>query len=192
MEAIRKEFDEKVREAAKLAGQQANPTFKKSAANGIFFTGLTQIRKKEKLDGDVTTVIHNILLKVGSSPYYIDVVAIHPKNSPRSSADCAIVYFQSTYHKNFAAAEIRHYLAKERIAGTGLRNLFLPGAAMETSKMLTAKGFELKKRGVIQKFRVDNWAETPTMFILRKDRPFVRVSAQQIDDMLQEGVMDTK
>jgi len=140
----------------KLAVEQTKPMFKKTAANGFFFTGLTQIRKKEKLDGDITTVIHNILLKVGSSPYYTDVVAIHPRNSPRNSADCAIVYFQSTYHKNFSAAEICH-LAKERITGTGLRDLFLPGAAMETSKMLTAKGFELKKRGVFQKFRVDNW-----------------------------------
>jgi len=127
---------------------------------------------------------------MGSSPYYTDVIAIHPKNSPGSSADCAIVYFQSTYHKNFAAAEIRRYLVKERIAGTGLRDLFLPRAAMETSKMLTTKGFDLKKRGVIQKFCVDNWAETPIIFVSRKDRPFVRVSMQQIDDMLREDVMD--
>jgi len=82
VEAVRKEFKDKVKEAAKLAGEQAKSTFKKTAANGIFFTGLTQIRKKEKLDGDITTVIHNILLKVGSSPYYTDVIAIHPKNSP--------------------------------------------------------------------------------------------------------------
>jgi len=61
---------------------------------------------------------------------------------------------------------------------------------METPKLLTAKGFKLiKKRGVIQKFHVDNWAETPKMFVSRKDRPFVRVSAQQIDVMLQD-VMD--
>jgi len=160
IEEVRRAFDQKVREAAKQASEQAAPMTKKTAKNRIFFTGLMQIQKKEKLDGDITTVIHNILLRVGCSPYYMDIIAIHPKGSLRSSACNAIVYFQSTYHKIFAAAEIRHFLAKERIKGSGLRDLFLPGVAMETSKELTAKGFELKKKGVIQKFCIDNWAET--------------------------------
>jgi len=60
------------------------------------------------------------------------------------------------------------------------------------SKSLKAKGFELKRRGLVQKFCVDNWAETPIMLVVKKDRPFLKVSEQQISDMLQEYVMDTK
>jgi len=57
---------------------------------------------------------------------------------------------------------------------------------METSTELTAKCFKLKRKGVIQKFPVDNWGETPMMFVAKRDSPFVRATAQQINDMLQE------
>jgi len=70
----------KVREAAKQASKKATPMPKKTAENGVFFTGLTQIPKKEKLDREISAVIHNILLRVGCIPYYNDVIAIHPKN----------------------------------------------------------------------------------------------------------------
>jgi len=100
-------FDNQIREAVKQAveNQEATrPKFKKLATNGIFFTGLDVIRRREK-EGDVeiTSVVYNILHKVGSAPYYTDIIAIHPKSSPRSAANNAIIYFQSTYHKNHAA-----------------------------------------------------------------------------------------
>jgi len=121
MEKLQTVFEEKVREASKQALEKSEVTSKRSAANGIFFTGLTNIRKRENLSGgDITLVVHNVLHKVGSSAYYTDVIAIHPKNSLQNSAKNVIVYFQSMYHKNFAAAEIRRYLAK----GTGVRDLF--------------------------------------------------------------------
>jgi len=159
MEKLQKVFKGKVRKASKQALEKAKVTSKRSAANGIFFIGLTNIRKRENLSGgDITSVVHNILHKVGSSDYYTDVIAIHPKNSPRNSAENVIVYFQSTYHKIFAVAEIRRSLAKEGIKGTGVRDLFLP-QVMVMSRDLTAKGFELKKRGLVHKFRIDNILE---------------------------------
>jgi len=130
-----------VREASKQALEKAEVTSKRSAANGIFFTGLANICKRENLSGgDITSVVHNLLHKVGISAYYTDVIAIHPKNSSQNSAENVIVYFQSTYHKNFVAAEIWRYLGKEGIKGTGVRDLFLP-EVMVTSRDLTAKGF---------------------------------------------------
>jgi len=168
-------------------------TSNRSAANGIFFTGLTNIRKRENLSGgNITSVVHNNLHKVGSSAYYTDVIAIHPKNSPRNSAENVIVYLQSTYHKKFTAAEIRRYLAKEGIKGTKVRDLFLP-EVMVTSRDLTAKGFKLKKKGLVHKFRIDNISELPTMFVAKKGGTYMKVSDIQVAEMLQQDViMDTK
>jgi len=113
-EELQRAFEEKVREASKQALEKNEMTAKKSAANGVFFTGLSNIRKKEGITGgDITSVVHNVLHKVGSSAYYTDVIAIHPKNLPQTAAENVIIYFQLTYHKNFAAVEIRRYLAKE-------------------------------------------------------------------------------
>jgi len=192
MEKLQKVFEEKVKEASQQALDKAEVKSTKSAANGIFFTGLANIRKREGLnDGDITAVVHNVLHKVGSSPYYTDVVAIHPKNSPRNAAENIIVYFQSTYHKNFAAAEIWRYLAKEGLKGTVVRDLFLP-EVLETSRRLTAKGFELKKRGLVGKFCVDNILEQPVMFVAKRGGRYERVSDMQIDVMLKQDVnMDT-
>jgi len=53
---------------------------------------------------------NNVLHKTGSAPYYTDIIAVHPRNLPRSSARSAIIYFQSVYHKNHAAAQIRMML----------------------------------------------------------------------------------
>jgi len=115
IEEIRTGFDEQIREAVNQVVKEKlevtdRPKFKKSAANGIFFTGLDVIAKREKMQGDITSVVHNILHKVGSAPYYTDVIAVDPKNTPRSSAKNAIIYFQSVYHKNHAAAQIRMML----------------------------------------------------------------------------------
>jgi len=186
-------FEERVREASKQAIEKAEMTSKKSAANGIFFTGLSNICKKENINGgDITSVVHNVLHKVGSSAYYTDIIAIHPKNSPRTSAENVIIYFQSTYHKNFAAAEIQRYLAKEGIKGTGVRDLFLP-EFMVASRELTTKGFDLKKRGLINKFCIDNISESPTMFVAAKGGMYLKVSDIQVTEMLQQDViMDTK
>jgi len=128
VDELKKTFDEHIRRRAQQAAERSErmsePT-KRTAENGIFFTGLDVIRKREAINGDVTSVVHNILHKVGSSAYYTDVIAIHPKLTPRNSANSAIVYFQSTYHKRYASDEIRKFLAKERYAGVGLRDLFL-------------------------------------------------------------------
>jgi len=129
------------------------PKYKKLAANGIFFTGLDVI---------VTSVVH----KVGSAPYYTDNIAIHPKSSPRSGANSAIIYFQSTYHKNHAAAQIRMMLHLEKYVKIGIHDLFNPVDIL-MSKVLTAKDFELKRWDVIAKFRISNLEDTPTKFLTR-------------------------
>jgi len=73
-----------------------------------------------------------------------------------------------------------------------LRDLFLPEAVV-TSRELTAKGFELKKRGLVHKFRVDNISEQPTMFVSVKGGMYTKVTDIQIAEMLQQdAVMDTK
>jgi len=171
IEEIRMSFDKQIREAVKQAVENqeaARPKFKKLAANGIFFTGLDVIRKREKEgDVDVTSVVHNILHKVGSAPYYTDIIAIHLKSSPRSAANSAIIYFQSTYHKNHAAAQIRMMLHQEKYIKIGIHDLFNPVDIL-TSKALTAKGFELKRRDVISKFRISNLEDMPTMFIAKR------------------------
>jgi len=150
IEEIWTSFDKQIREAVKQAveNQEATrPKFKKLAANSIFFTGLDVIRRREKEgDIDVTSVVHNILHKVGSTLYYTDIIAIHPKSSPQSAANNAIIYFQSTYHKNHAATQIRMMLHQEKYVKIGIRDLFNP-VDIPTSKALTAKGFELKSRG---------------------------------------------
>jgi len=104
IEEIRTGFDEQIREAVNQVVKEKlevtdRPKFKKLAANGIFFTGLDVIAKRKKMQGDITSVVHNILHKVGSAPYYTDVIAVHPKTLPGSSAKNAIIYFQSVYHK---------------------------------------------------------------------------------------------
>jgi len=182
-------FEAKVREAANQALEKATVKSMKSAENKIFFTGLPQIWKRENLNGgDITSVVHNVLHRVGSSLYYTNVIAIYPKNSPRNSAENVIVYFQLTY-KNFAAAEIWRFLAKEGIKGTGVRDLFLP-KFIATSRNLTAKGFELKKRGLVHKFCVDNISEIPTMFIAKRGGTYAKVTNIQVAEMLKQDVMD--
>jgi len=129
-------------------------------------------------------VVHNILLKVGSAPYYTDVIAIHPKLSPRNTATSAIIYFQSTYHKNHAASQIRMMLSREKYVNTGVCDLFNP-EDIPKSKALTAKGFELKKRDVISKFRISNLFDNPTMFIAKRGEAYVKVSDVQVEEMLR-------
>jgi len=87
VEEIRTSFDKQIREAVDQVVKEKlevadRPKFKKSAVNGIFFTGLDVIAKREKWQKDITAVVHNILHKVGSAPYYTDVIAVHPRNSP--------------------------------------------------------------------------------------------------------------
>jgi len=190
IEEIRTNFDEQIREAVKQVVKEKldvdRPNFKKSAANGIFFTGLDVIAKREKWQGDITTVVHNILLEVGSAPYYTDVIAVHPRNSPRNSAKNAIIYFQSLYHKNHAAAEIRRMLFRKKYVKIGIRDLFSP-ADVQRSKDLTAKGFELKKRDVISKFRVSNLEETPVMLVAKRGGAYEKVTDVQVEEMLRRS-----
>jgi len=189
IEEIRTNFDTQIREAVsqvvkeKLEGADR---VKKPAVNGIFFTGLDVIAKREKWQGDITAVVHNILLKIGSAPYYTDVIAVHPRNSPRNSAKNAIIYFQSVYHKNLAAAEIRGMLAREKYVKTGIRDLFNP-ADVPRSKDLTAKGFELKRRDVISKFRVSNLDESPVMLIAKRGGAYEKVTDVQVEEMLRRS-----
>jgi len=190
IEEIRTGFDKQICEAVKQAveSQEATrPKFKKLAANGIFFTGLDVIRRREK-EGDVnvTSVVHNILHKVGSAPYYTDIIAIHPKSSPRSAANNAIIYFQSTYHKNHAAAQIRMMLHREKYVEIGIRDLFNP-VDIPMSKALTAKSFEQKRRDVISKFRISNLEDTPTMFIAKRGGVYVKVTDVQVEEMLRRS-----
>jgi len=145
------------------------------------------IRKREALDGDITSVVHNILQKVGSSAYYTEVIALHPKMSPQNSANVVIIHFQSTYHKRYASAEIQKFWAKEKYTGVCLRDLFLAKDVL-TSRDLTSKGFELKKRGVITKFRVENIKETPTIYVAKRGEAYVKVSDIQLNEMLQESM----
>jgi len=161
-------------------------TFKKTAENGIFFTGLDVLGKHKKMEGNVSLVVHNILHKVGSAPYYTDVITIHPKSSPQNSANSAIIYFQSTYHKNHAAAQIRMMLSREKYVKIGIRDLFNP-ADIPTSKALTAKGFKLKKRNVISKFHISNLADIPTLFIARRGEACVKVSDVHVEEMLRRS-----
>jgi len=190
IEEIRTNFDKQIREAVsqvvkeKLEGADR---VKKPAVNGIFFTGLDVIAKREKWQGDITAVVHNILLKIGSAPYYTDVIAVHPRHSPRNSARSAIIYFQSVYHKNLAAAEIRGMLAREKYVKTGIRDLFNP-ADVPRSKDLTAKGFELKRRDVISKFRVSNLDESPVMLIAKRGGAYEKVSDVQVEEMLRRSM----
>jgi len=190
IEEIRTNFDKQIREAVNQVVKEKldadRPNFKKSAVNGIFFTGLDVIAKREKMQGDITSVVHNILLKIGSAPYYTDVIAVHPKNSPRSSAKNAIVYFQSVYHKNLAAAEIRMMLFREKYVKIGIRDLFSP-ADVQRSKDLTAKGFELKRRDVISKFRISNLEDTPTMLIVKRGGAYEKVTDVQVEEMLRRS-----
>jgi len=189
IEEIRASFDKQIREAVKQVVEKESVViektkFKKSAANGIFFTGLDVIAKREKMQGDITSVVHNILHKVGSAPYYTDVIAVHPKTSPRSSAKNAIIYFQSVYHKNHAAAQIRLMLFREKYVKIGIRDLFNP-ADVPRSKDLTAKGFELKKRDVISKFRVSNLEDTPVMLVAKRGGAYEKVTDVQVEEMLR-------
>jgi len=190
---IRSSFKKQIREAVKqvveekLEAEATNrPKLKKSAANGIFFTGLDVIRKREKLEGDITSVVHNILIKVGSAPYYTDVMAVHPKTSLRSSANSAIIYFQSVYHKNHAAAQIRMMLFREKYVKIGICDLFIP-ADIPMLKALTAKGFELKKRDVISKFGILNLGDTPTMLIGKRGGAYEKVTDVQVDELLRRS-----
>jgi len=189
IEEIRASFDKQIREAVKQVVEKESVViektkFKKSAANGIFFTGLDVIAKREKMQGDITSVVHNILHKVGSAPYYTDVIAVHPKTTPRSSAKNAIIYFQSVYHKNHAAAQIRLMLFREKYVKIGIRDLFNP-ADVPRSKDLTAKGFELKKRDVISKFRVSNLEDTPVMLVAKRGGAYEKVTDVQVEEMLR-------
>jgi len=191
IEEIRTSFDKQIREAVNQVVKEKLEVadrlkFKKSAANGIFFTGLDVIAKREKMQGDITSVVHNILHKVGSAPYYTDVIAVHPKTSPRSSAKNAIIYFQSVYHKNHAAAQIRMMLFREKYVKIGIRDLFNP-VDVPRSKDLTAKGFELKKRDVISKFRVSNLEETPTMLVAKRGGAYEKVTDIQLEEMLRRS-----
>jgi len=77
IEEIQTSLDKQIREAVNQVVKEKlevtdRPKFKKSAANGIFFTGLDIIAKREKWQGDITSVVHNILHKVGSAPYYTE------------------------------------------------------------------------------------------------------------------------
>jgi len=189
IEEIRENFDKQIREAVKQVVEKESVVlektkFKKSVANGIFFTGLDVIAKREKMQGDITAVVHNILHKVGSAPYYTDVIAVHPKTSPRSSAKNAIIYFQSVYHKNHAAAQIRMMLFREKYVKIGIRDLFNP-ADVPRSKDLTAKGFELKRRDVISKFRVSNLEDTPVMLVAKRGGAYEKVTDVQVEEMLK-------
>jgi len=189
IEEIRASFDKQIREAVKQVVEKESVVIektklKKSAANGIFFTGLDVIAKREKMQGDITSVVHNILHKVGSAPYYTDVIAVHPKTSPRSSAKNAIIYFQSVYHKNHAAAQIRMMLFREKYVNIGIRDLFNP-ADVPRSKDLTAKGFVLKKRDVISKFRVSNLEDTPVMLVAKRGGAYEKVTDVQVEEMLR-------
>jgi len=189
IEEIRTGFDQQIREAVKQVVKEKlkaadKPQLKKSAENGIFFTGLDVIAKREKWQGDITTVVHNILLKVGSAPYYTDVIAVHPRNSPRNSAKNAIIYFQSVYHKNYAAARIRMMLCGEKYVKIGIRDLFEP-ADVPRSKDLTAKGFELRKRDVISKFRISNLEGSPVMLIAKRGGAYEKVNDVQVEEMLR-------
>jgi len=190
IEEIRTNFDKQIREAVNQVVKEKldvdRPNFKKSAVNGIFFTGLDVIAKREKWQGDITTVVHNILLEVGSAPYYTDVIAVHPRNSPRNSAKNAIIHFQSVYHKNHAAAEIRKMLFRKKYVKIGIRDLFNP-ADVQRSKDLTAKGFELKKRDVISKFRVSNLEDTPTMLVAKRGGAYEKVTDVQVEEMLRRS-----
>jgi len=191
IEEIRMGFDQQIREAVKQVVEEKlvvsdKPQLKKSAENGIFFTGLDVIAKREKWQGDITEVVHNILIKVGSAPYYTDVIAVHPKNSPRNSAKNAIIYFQSVYHKNYAAARIRMMLFGEKYVRTGIRDLFEP-ADVPKSKDLTARGFELKKRDVISKFRISNLKGTPVMLIAKRGGAYEQVNDVQVEEFLRRS-----
>jgi len=191
IEEIRTGFDQQIREAVNQVVKEKlevsdKPQPKKSAENGIFFTGLDVIAKREKWQGDITEVVHNILIKVGSAPYYTDVIAVHPRNSPRNSAKNAIIYFQSVYHKNYAAARIRMMLFGEKYVRTGIRDLFEP-ADVPKSKDLTARGFELKKRDVISKFRISNLKGTPIMLIAKRGGAYEKVTDVQVEEMLRRS-----
>jgi len=192
IEEIRASFDQQIREAVdqvvkKKLETAERPKFKNSAEKGIFFTGLDVIAKREKWqEGDITAVVHNILHKVGSAPYYTDVIAVHPRNSPRNSAKNAIIYFQSVYHKNYAAARIRMMLSGEKYVKTGIRDLFEP-ADVPRSKDLTARGFELKKRDVISKFRISNLEGTPVMLIAKRGGAYEKVNDVQVEEMLRRS-----
>jgi len=138
------------------------------------------------MEGDVTSVVHNILHKVGSAPYYTDIIAIHHMSSPRSSANSAIIYFQSVYHKNHTAAQIRMMLFREKVGNIGIRDLFI-SANIPASKALAAKGFELKKRDVISKFCISNLADTPTMFMGKRGEAYMKVTDIQVEEMLRRS-----
>jgi len=191
IEEIRTGFDQQIREAVNQVVKEKlevadRPKLKKSTAKGIFFTGLDVIAKREKIQGDITSVVHNILLKVGSAPYYTDIIAVHPRTTPRNAAKNAIIYFQSVYHKNFAAAEIRKMLFREKYVKIGIRDLFSP-ADVPRSKDLTAKGFELKRRDVISKFRISNLEETPVMLIAKRGAAYEKVTDVQVEEMLRRS-----
>jgi len=191
IEEIRAGFDQQIREAVNQVVKEKlevadRPKPKKSTAKGIFFTGLDVIAKREKIQGDITSVVHNILLKVGSAPYYTDIIAVHPRTTPRNAAKNAIIYFQSEYHKNFAAAEIRKMLFREKYVKIGIRDLFSP-ADVPRSKDLTAKGFELKRRDVISKFRISNLEEIPVMLIAKRGAAYEKVTDVQVEEMLRRS-----
>jgi len=185
IEEIRTSFDKQICEAVNQVVEEKlevtdKTKFKKSAMNGIYFTGLDVIAKREKWAGDITSVVHNVLHKTGSAPYYTDVIAVHPRNSPQSSARSAIIYFQSVYHK------IRMMLFREKYVKIGIRDLFNPADVL-MSKALTAKGFELKKRDVISKFRISNLEDTPTMLIAKRGGAYKKVTDVQLEEMLRRS-----
>jgi len=55
------------------------------------------------------------------------------------------------------------------------------------SKALTAKGFDLKKRDVISKFRISNLEDTPTMFIAKRGGAYEKVTDVQVEEMLRRS-----
>lgn len=113
------------------------------------------LKSVNRPDEDVTVVMHDCLPKIESGPYYIDVIAIHPKSSPGNTSSAASKQFQSSFHKNFAAAKIWKFLAKDKTANVSLRDLFLPEVVPDNRRLVTL-AIQLKSSKDILKFRVVN------------------------------------
>jgi len=74
----------------------------------------------------------------------------------------------------------------EKYVKIGIRDLFNP-VDIPTSKALTAKDFELKRRDVITKFCISNLEDIPTMFIAKRGGAYGKVTDVQVEEMLRRS-----
>jgi len=176
-------LDDKIREAVeKIVTRNDEPEDRPE--RGLFLKGVGKLR--EKLDSsydDPCDVVHTVLHKVGSAAFYTKIVPILPPTKIRKDSDQAIIYFSSVYHRKYASAELRRFLAREKITSVGLRDLF-EKKDVELAKKMTRIGFQMRQEGTICRFRVANIRGAPVLFTAGQDRKYSEIEKKMLQAKL--------